>query len=245
MAAELRNWAVIGVVGVIWLALILVGVVSGDLHQLGLITELVPLLFIAAALFERWGWRWSVLHPYIVSVPVIRGTWHGQLVSLWEDPKTGSTQPAKTAYLAVEQSLTETVVRLITNESSSDQIVGSLRKRPGGRHFVSAIYQNKPRIDRRAGSPIHFGAVMVDILGRPPSRLEGEYWTERESKGILVLTQYSPKIAETYDEAESLFPSSSHPAVAESSDATKSEVIAADTSDASPAVTSANPESSH
>lgn len=211
MASELRNWAIISVVGVIWLALVIVGVVAGDLHQLTIVTEAVPLLFIAAAVFERWGWRWRRLHPYLVPVPVIRGTWRGELDSLWEDPTTKSRPPRKTVYLAIEQTLTESVVRLMSDESSSEQIVGTVRKRPGGRYFISAIYQNTPTIDRRSTSPIHFGAVVLDILGRPPDRLEGEYWTERPSKGRLVLTAQSPTIAESFDEATTIQFSSGQP----------------------------------
>ena len=72
MSGELRNWLVISVVGVIWLTLVVVGLVAGDLHQLSVIADLVPLLFIGAALFERWGWRWRRLHPYVVQMPVVR-----------------------------------------------------------------------------------------------------------------------------------------------------------------------------
>ena len=107
-------------------------------------------------------------------------------------------------YLAIERTLTESVARLMSNESSSGQLVGAIRRRPGGRFFLSAIYQNTPLIDRRETSPIHFGAMMLDIYGHPPLRLEGEYWTERPSKGKLVLTRHNPTVAESYEDAHSL-----------------------------------------
>jgi uncharacterized membrane protein YbaN (DUF454 family) len=204
MSGELRNWIVISVVGVIWLTLVLVGLVAGDLHQLSVIADLVPLLLIAAALFERWGWRWKRLHPYLVQMPVVRGTWRGELESLWEDPETKTRPAKKVVYLAIEQTLTESVARLMSNESSSDQLVGVIRRRPGGRFFLSAIYQNTPLIDRREASPIHFGAMTLDIYGHPPSRLEGEYWTERPSKGKLVLSGHSLRLAESYEDAHKL-----------------------------------------
>jgi hypothetical protein len=46
--------------------------------------------------------------------------------------------------------------------------------------------------------------MMLDIYGHPPSRLEGEYWTERPSKSKLILTGHSLRVAESYEDAHKL-----------------------------------------
>jgi len=204
MAGELRNWAVMSVVGVIWLTLVVVGAVGRDIHQLSTIADVVPILLILAGVFERWGWRVRLLHPYIVQTPVVRGTWRGELESMWIDPNTGVQSPRKPVYIAVEQSLTESKMRMMTDESSSDQLVGQVQKRSNGRFVLSAIYQNTPTIDRRETSRPHLGAVMLEIYGRPPQRLDGEYWTERQSKGRLEFVGHSSKLADSYREAAAM-----------------------------------------
>lgn len=201
MAGELRNWAVMSVVGMIWLALVVVGAVGGNIHQVSTIADVVPVLLILAGVFERWGWRLPILHPLVVQTPVVRGTWKGELESLWTDPTTGGHPPRKVVYLVVEQSLTQSAMRMFTDESSSEQIVGQVQKRSSARFVLSAIYQNTPTIDRRETSRPHLGAVMLEIHGHPPHRLEGEYWTERQSKGLLAFVERCPQLAASYQEA--------------------------------------------
>jgi SMODS-associating 2TM, beta-strand rich effector domain len=204
MFSELQTWAIISVVGVIWLALILVGGISGNVDQFKVITDVVPILLILAGTFERWGWRWSKLHPHLVKVPVLRGTWKGELESLWEDPVTRARPPKKTVYFTVEQTLTSICVRLLSDESASEQVAGTIDGKSSGRYVVSAIYLNTPTIDKRATSPIHYGGLALAVYGRPPRRLEGEYWTERQSKGKLLFDKKSSVIAQTFDEADDL-----------------------------------------
>lgn len=59
---------------------------------------------------------------------------------------------------------------------------GAVRRKTSGQHAIYAIYLNTAQIGRREGSPIHYGGVVLDISGSPPVLLEGEYWTDRQSK---------------------------------------------------------------
>lgn len=205
MFSELQTWGIISVVGVIWLALILVGAVSGKIEQFSTIADVVPILLVLAAVFERWGWKLRFLHPHLISVPIVHGTWKGELRSLWVDPKSGKSQEPKTVYLTVEQTLTTVCVRLMSNESSSEQIAGTLtRNRPSGRHSLAAIYINTPGIDRRDESAIHRGSLALEIGGKSGNSLEGEYWTDRASKGKLLFEEFNGSIAESFREADSL-----------------------------------------
>lgn len=202
MIGELRNWTIISVAGVIWAVLVIVGAASGNGEQLKTIADLVPFLLIAVGVFEKWGWRWWFL-PRVIGVPVIHGTWKGELESLWQDPRTGQSPAKKTVYLAVDQTMTTVSVRLMSDESSSEQIAGAV-KRKGGRWLLSSIYVNTPTVDRRRDSRPHHGGLLVDVFGNPPKSLGGEYWTERDSNGKIEFNRQSTTIAQSFREAEGL-----------------------------------------
>lgn len=203
MLSELQTWTIVGVASAVWLALSLVGLTNGGWNSISAIAELLPLSLLGASLFERWGWRWSRLHPQPVRTPFIRGTWQGQITSLWKDAEGVSPEP-KTVYLSVEQTLTTVFVCLMSNESSSEQVAGTIAKKASGQRFISATYINTPTTNRRDTSRIHYGGLLLTIFGSPATRLEGEYWTERNSKGSLVFRSYSPVLAGSFEDAARL-----------------------------------------
>jgi hypothetical protein len=141
----------------------------------------------------------------VVRVPVVRGTWKGELESLWEDPVTKVRPPRKTVYLTIDQTLTTICVRLLSDESVSEQVAGTIDLKGSGRRVIAAVYMNTPMIDRRDLSRIHFGGLVLAVHGSPPRGLKGEYWTERQSKGKLEFKTRSSRIAETFDEAVASF----------------------------------------
>lgn len=205
MPTGAQAWVIYGIVGVLWLALLALAGISGQFDQAARITTIVPALLVGAALFERWVWRWHPLHPHVVHMPVIRGTWRGVLASLWTDPTTGAHPPTKIVYLTIEQTLTTVSVRLHTDESSSEQISGTvgIRKSTGER-TITWTYMNTPRINLREQSRPHYGGAVLTVFGDPPTRLEGEYWTDRQSKGSLEFRGHNPVIADSYEEAVGL-----------------------------------------
>ena len=106
--------------------------------------------------------------------------------------------------MVIRQSATSISVVLLTNESRSvssvteitdDQTVASL----------DYMYLNRPdsRLENR--SRMHHGSTSLDIIGRPATRLEGRYWTDRDTKGELEFTERRLQMAEGYQEAETIF----------------------------------------
>lgn len=202
MFSEVRSWAIVGLTGVVWAALVLAGVVTGNVEAFSTIADVVPLLMLVAWAFERWGWR---AVPRLVGVPVLRGTWQGTIESLRPDPTTGLPADPKVAYLAIEQTLTTISVRLMTEESESDQIAGTVYRRASGALAISYTYLNTPSIDRRDASPIHHGGGLLTIHDGAGVRLEGEYWTERATKGMLSFATRSPRVTRSFTDAVALF----------------------------------------
>lgn len=213
MLSDLQTWTVIGLAALLWLPISLVGAINGGPGVALALSDLISMLLIAMSAFERWGWRWRWLHPHLIGRPVAYGTWRGTLQSLWKDPATRQPPPAKIVYLAIRQTLTTVWVRLLTDESVSDQMAGSVEKDPSsGDWSISYTYRNTPKLPLRRKSPQHRGGAFLTILGQPPTRIEGEYWTDRDSKGTLAMDARMPTIAHSFAEAQALFAEASNPA---------------------------------
>lgn len=204
MLSELRVWSLILATGAIWLTLVAASVVSGNTDAFSAIVDALPLILLFAYAFERRGWRAQWLHPRWVSTPVVTGTWRGHLTSYWENA-AGQAPPPKVAYLTIRQTLTTVSVRLLTDEATSEQVAGGVSRAESGYPAISYTYRNKPSVGlRHASSNVHYGGALVEIVGDPATGLDGEYWTERKSKGKFTFREHAPAIAQTYEEAGKL-----------------------------------------
>lgn len=58
----------------------------------------------------------------------------------------------------------------------------------------------------RDRSPIHYGAIVLDVQGDPVKDLVGYYWTERSTRGELRSLARHVTIASSFDEARLLLP---------------------------------------
>lgn len=175
--------------------------------------DLTPFRFFSVAvlacvaLFNLWDfWLWRIpLSQRVPGVPrSLRGTWRGTLASLWIDPATGTTPQPKTAYLVVQQTASRVVVRLLTDESRSSSAMANVSEVDGS-CMLTYLYLNKPdmRIEHR--SRMHHGSAVFDVSGSPVRRLKGRYWTDRDSKGELDFAEHRSKLADDFEEAQSLF----------------------------------------
>jgi hypothetical protein len=195
-----QSWAVIGLAALVWLALSVFGVTSGGgLAVVFSLRDIIPALVFGFSLYERWGWRWQLLHKLrVVKTPVVIGTWRGDLTSSFQEAPG-------TVYLAVSQTLTTVSVRLLSADSTSVSIAGGVAKTESGFPVIAYNFRNRPRVAlRHNGSEMHYGGALVEIIGDPAAGLDGEYWTERATKGEFKPRAHSPVIAQTFEEAEKL-----------------------------------------
>jgi hypothetical protein len=208
MLSELRVWSLIAITGAIWLALAAANIVAGNTDGLSVIVDLLPLLLLVGLAFERRGWRAQWLHPRWVSTPVVIGTWRGTLTHYSDD----ATPTDKRIYLTVRQTLTKASVRMLTDESTSEQVAGGPAKTEADYPAIAYTYRNKPGVGlRHADSDIHYGGSFIEIVGSPATGLDGEYWTERRTKGKLTLREHNRATAQTFEEAEKLTYSTPRP----------------------------------
>jgi hypothetical protein len=61
-------------------------------------------------------------------------------------------------------------------------------------------YHNISDLEVREKSPIHFGGARLDVIGRQPASLKGEYWTSRRSRGTFSVKLASRRRYGTYDQ---------------------------------------------
>jgi hypothetical protein len=205
MLSNLQTWTIVGLAALIWLPLSLLGVATGGPAAVLWLSDLLAIVLIGASAFERWWWRWPRLHPHLIGTPDVGGTWRGMLESSWTDPATRTVRPPKVVYLAIRQTLTTVWVRLLSNESASDQMVGAVKKDPASQDWLlSYTYRNTPKLPLREHSPQHHGGTFLTIFGEPPTRVEGEYWTSRDTKGTLAMDGRAQAVAQSYVDAEAL-----------------------------------------
>lgn len=199
-----QTYAVIGFAAIIWLGLALTNAVSAGLAAVWDVVNLIPLLIVAGMIFEHWAWRWAPLHPHLVGTPVVSGTWRGELKSMWVSKETGVVPPPKTVFLAIDQTLFTVTVRMLTNESESDQLVGSIAKLANGKWVIAYAYDNTSDLPLREGSRPHFGGAVLTIVGDPPDQINGEYWTDRDTKGTFTMDARAPVIAQSFALAQAI-----------------------------------------
>lgn len=157
----------------------------------GRVVSAVPLfVFVLFAVFDKWVWKWWFV-PSLVQRPVIHGTWHGHLKSNWISPDADKPDGLYEAFLVVTQTFTTLQISLITEQSKSRSVISDVVKNTDDDFSVFYHYGNTPNVHIRDGSPIHMGGVSFEVFDVRPSKLEGEYWTSRNSGGSLVFDHIS------------------------------------------------------
>lgn len=165
----------------------------------------VWLAVIALFCWDKFIWRLAWIQCLPKVPRDLRGTWKGQVRSLWVDPETGSPPEEKEVYLVVRQDATSISTVLFTDESRSVSTVANLVD-DGTVASLDFMYLNRPSPTVEHRSRMHHGSTSLDIIGRPVSRLSGRYWTDRDSRGEIEFVSRCPERAEGYEEAVALFP---------------------------------------
>jgi len=177
---------------------------SPSTSLLSLFSTAVLVVSIAVAAWDKWLWK-IPLFQKIASVPRnLSGTWESQLESFWINPETGRTPEPKTVYVVIRQTSSSISVVLISDESKSKSSLARVTQEDET-WVLHYIYTNVSRLDLRQRSPIHHGSGVFTAVGDPVKRLDGSYWTDRDSKGRLTLLRRSKHHAGDFEDAEELF----------------------------------------
>ncbi len=155
---------------------------------LSLISTTISINIVLWIIFIKWGWKWKVFYPWLVPFPNLSGEWEGYIKSNWEgtDIKEISTE------VNIHQTFFNVQVKVKTGESRSYSIGASFdidQDRGSQQLFYS--YLNTPKSSVRERSEIHYGSTLLIFEGFNVTKMEGEYWTSRETTGEIILKRKS------------------------------------------------------
>lgn len=148
------------------------------------ISTTISINIILWTVFINWGWKFKIFYPWLVQIPNLSGEWEGVIQSNWND---GELAPIQTK-VSINQSFFNIQVRIKTGESRSYSIGASFdidKERGYQQLFYS--YLNTPQSGVRNRSQIHYGSALLSFEGFNVSKMEGEYWTSRETTGEIQL----------------------------------------------------------
>lgn len=170
---------------ILWGCLLFLDGVNVTIEWLRPLTTVVGLIILLLVIFDKWLWKFSFLYPWFVSIPNLQGVWIGTLSSSWVNPETKQRLPPIDARFVINQTFSTLNMQLITSESKSNLLTGSISQDANGTCKITGIYQNDPDITLRERSPIHYGSILLEVQRDSKIRLVGEYWTDRLTKGSL------------------------------------------------------------
>jgi hypothetical protein len=186
MPSRIQISTLIGIVAGCWAAVLIAigtGLPQNFFRPLSVVVGVVVLLM---AIFDRWVWSIPLLRGWFVRQPDLRGTWCVVLQSTWRDPVTNREAAPIEAYLVVRQRYSHLSVRLLSPESSSGVLAASVLEAEDGGFQVVGVYRNEPTLSLRYRSPIHYGAMVLEVVGTPAVELRGHYWTDRDTRGEIT-----------------------------------------------------------
>ena len=192
-------YLLIGISAVVWFLLAYLNEL--DLSKItdffGLVPKVVSIDLLLIAIFVKWGWRFKIFRGWLVPFPDINGTWVGSIYSDWVNPQTGEKSPPIPVMLTINQSFFQICCVMRTSEMESSSYSESfLIDSDRQLKKIAYSYTSKPRLSLSERSIPHDGTVLFQIVEKPKQKLIGRYWTERLTKGEIVIEYHSKELLE-------------------------------------------------
>lgn len=207
MISRLHLSAILFVAASVWaLALMLAGI-DVTAAWFKPFSVVVVVLMMLLAVVDRWLWRVKWLRPWLFNMPLLHGTWRVVMQPAPAPPEQGSgpaPSPPLAAFMVIRQTFSTISLRLYTAESRSETLSARVVRCDDGTCNIAAVYHNTPRLQVRDRSPLHHGALLLSVHGDLPQTLSGEYWTDRRTRGDLVLSDRSERIVHSFEDAVTL-----------------------------------------
>lgn len=163
----------------------------------GLVPKVVSIDLLVVAVFVKWGWKLRLFRGWLVPFPDLNGSWVGHIYSDWKNPETGEKPPPIPVMLTVKQSFFHISCMMRTSEmESSSYSEGFLIDSDRQKKNVAYSYSSKPRLSLNERSVPHDGTAVFNIIESPERKLVGRYWTERLTRGEIVLKYHSEELLE-------------------------------------------------
>jgi len=174
------------------IVLFLAALIQGfDLRNFLDVLRLIPIVAtadgIAYFVFTTWLWRWKRLQGWLIPFPNLNGTWQGHIQTNWKDTEGKTPAPIPTI-LTIKQNFGRISCVMQTEEMESHSYLeGFCIDKDAQVRRLCYSYTSKPKAALRDRSTPHDGTILFNIVGAPIRKLEGEYWTQRQTTGTVTL----------------------------------------------------------
>jgi len=186
-----KNGAIASVVVIILLTFLILFLMTDEFSFWNIVKRLptaITIYSVTLIIFVKWLWKYQIFRGWLVLIPDLSGEWTGKLKTTYNSPETGNNKEPKKIDAVIKQDLFSISFTLKTREMNSNSYVAAFDiDKKQNRNNVCYTYASRPQPHHREISPIHDGTALLDIVGSPPSKLEGEYWTTRKTTGTIEL----------------------------------------------------------
>lgn len=149
-------------------------------------TAIFELIVILVLMFA-WKWIWNifpVLNNWIF--PNINGTWDVEIHWNWTQQDGAIKSGIKEGKVFIKQNFLTLSMELFTDESESEILVIQPKKNTeSSRLNFHYIYRNTPKNNGSNKLPPHIGTAILKISPHTNTILEGNYFTDRNTQGVL------------------------------------------------------------
>ena len=169
------------------------------LNYLKIVPTVVTIDLFIVLLFSKYLWKLWIFKSWLVMIPNLNGTWKGTIKSNWINPKINEKPAPIPVILTIKQTLFHISCVMRTQEMASYSFTsGFMVDEESQMKRLAYSYNSKPSLDVRQRSPEHFGTIFFDIVEKPDLRMKGEYWTERNTTGIIEMTYWKSEKLDYY-----------------------------------------------
>lgn len=197
--------ALLALAAVVWGAYLVKSGVHLDQKMFEPLPSVAGVVLIIAGVFDRYLWHWRIWRPWLVQRPDVRGTWRSNLAPLADSNSDGAASAAREVFFVIRQTFSTLSVRLLTDESTSRSLSADVCRSDDGLYRLLVVYSNEPKLAVRERSPMHLGAMSLDVHGDEVSSLTGHYWTDRRSKGEVRCLERTRATFTDFDSARAAF----------------------------------------
>jgi hypothetical protein len=182
-------FAILGLAFIVYATIFLLtqNLESIDFHKaLTHVSTTISINIILWMIFIAWAWKFKIFYPWLVPFPNLSGEWEGTIKSNWKEKEL---EPIPIE-VSITQNLFNVQVRIKTKESRSYSIGASFDiDNERGFQQLFYTYLNTPKAGVKERSEMHYGSTILNFDGFKVTKMDGDYWTNRETTGEITLTK--------------------------------------------------------
>lgn len=158
------------------------------------VTTAISVGAFAVVAFKKWLWKWQVLHPWFVDVPIIAGEWEGDVHRKFKESQPSPVHVK--VHVRIEQPLMSKVryIQTMTDQTAEGHTEAcEIYKASDGFFYLEGLYQvtkNEDHNETNGTRKIYYGAMRLKLNHAVfPNELSGTYWSDDFTRGRVTLTR--------------------------------------------------------